>query len=93
MIAKLKWKVKQGVAFALIMSPWYRAFLRGATQKYMESPLYRNRMIEFGEDFAKEHFVTNLKHELPFWKWQVKKDKKMIARIIFTPFTVGTDLR
>jgi hypothetical protein len=84
----VKQKVVQGVLNSLVRSPWYTAYLIAATKKYIESPLYRNRMIEFGEEFAKNSFITNLRSELPFFKWKVRKDKRMLVRIALLPYSI-----
>ena len=81
-------KINKTVAWLIAVSPWYRAYLRAAMVKYEESLLYRLRATEFGDEWAFQHFADNSKHELSIFKWQVKKDKKLMVRIIFAPFSV-----
>lgn len=72
----------------LVSTPWYRAYLVAATKKYKDSPLWRNRCVEFGEEYADKSFVTNLRTELPLFKWLVRKDKRTMARIVLAPYSV-----
>ena len=81
-------QINKRIAWIIAVSPWYRAYLRAAMNKYEESLLYRLRATEFGDEWAMEHFVDNLKGELSIFKLQVKKDKKLMARIILAPFSV-----
>jgi len=83
--------VKLALANVFVRSPWYKAYLIAATKKYQESPLYRYRMIEFDEDFAKNMFITNLRTELPLFKWQVRKDKMLMLRIALLPYSITLD--
>ncbi len=85
---RIKKVVVNKLAYVLVLTPWYRAYLIAATSKYKNSPLWRNRAIEFGETYANESFVTNLRSELPLFKWLVRKDKRMLARIVLAPYSV-----
>lgn len=85
---KIRARINKATAWFIAVSPWYRAYLRAAMNKYEESLLYRLRATEFGDEFAMEHFIDNLKGELSIFKWNVRKDKKLMVRIIFAPFSV-----
>ena len=75
-------------AYLKVNNPWYHAYLRAAMNKYEDSLLYRLRATEFGDEFAMEHFAHNSRHELPLFKNSVIKDKALMAKIIFLPFSV-----
>jgi hypothetical protein len=85
---KIRVRIIKTTAWFIQVSPWYRAYLRAAMVKYEESLLYRLRATEFGDEWAFQHFTDNLKHELPMFKWHVRKDKKLMARIVLAPFSV-----
>ena len=86
---KIRNRINTSLAYLLICSPWYKAYLLACTKMYKESPLWRMRCIELGDKGADEMYVKNLKTELPFWKWKVKKDKLLMAKIILTPFSIN----
>ena len=80
--------IKYKLAYLLVNTPWYRAYLIAATKKYRESPLWRMRMIEFGEEFANKSFITNMTSELPLFKWKVRKDIGTLTRIVLAPYSI-----
>jgi hypothetical protein len=81
-------KVKGVLADLLVRTPWYSAFLIASVKKYRESEHWRLRAIELSPEGADEMFTYNLRSELPLWKREVKKDKLLILKIIFLPFSV-----
>ncbi len=89
MYKKIRKKIVYSIAYLLIVSPWYKAYLTACTKRYKESPMWRNRCVELGDKEADEMFVKNLRTELPFWKWKVKKDKLLMLKIIFAPFSIN----
>jgi hypothetical protein len=89
MYKKIRNKIAWKITYLLVVSPWYKAFLMACTKKYRESPLWRNRCVELGDKEADEMYIKNLKTELPFWKWKVKKDKLLMLKIILTPYSIN----
>ena len=66
-------------------NPWNIARLNLALQKYMETVMYRERVIAFGRNWAISAFEEH--NEIPFFVKQFTfKDK---LRVLFTPFSCG----
>ena len=86
---KIRAAINRKAAWLISISPWYRAFLRAAMNEYENSLLYRLRATEFGDEFAMSHFADNHRSELPLFKDKIKKNKKLMARIILAPFSVN----
>lgn len=68
-------------------SPWYHAYIRAAAKLYRESDRWRERVNVLGMDHADEAF-TNSPFEIKWFKRLVRQDKRLMARVIFAPFSV-----
>lgn len=68
-------------------TPWGRAHCRAAALKYRMSPLWRDRAALFGLEWADDVFASNPK-EIDLFKYFARKDRKLLVRIVFTPFSV-----
>ena len=66
-------------------TPWYKAFITGCVMKYRESEHWRIRAVELGDEYADQALCPQ---ELFLWKPKVRADKKLMLRIIFTPYSV-----
>lgn len=83
------YRIRNKVVKAVLrIAPQYKAFLHAAMNKYEESLLYRLRATEFGDEFAMQHFVDNLSTELGLFTRQVKKDRRLMMKIIFLPYSI-----
>ena len=70
-------------------NPWNIASLNLALRKYMETIMYRERVIVFGHDWAISAFEEY--NEIPFFVRQFAfKDR---LKTIFTPFSCGNYYR
>ena len=80
------------VAKIWIKTPWFKAILRTALMAYHDSPLYRERHMAFGPEFAFKSFFEY--NELGFWKWVAKRDGRMDwQKIVLTPWAIHQDAR
>jgi len=73
------------VLFFVALKGWFpynRALIRIAYIKYEETALYRERLTNFGEDFAKAAFVDNREDEI--FICHITKREKIKA--VFMPF-------
>jgi len=73
------------VLFYAVLSegmPYKRAKYQMAYNKYTETIMYRERLIEFGPQFALEHFVENGEYNF-FLTKLTRKDK---LKALFKPF-------
>jgi len=71
------------VLFFVAMKYWLlykRALLSIAYDKYTDTIIYRERLIHFGEKFAKESFVDN--REYNFFLTHITKKEKIKAFIL-----------
>lgn len=68
-------------------SPWGQALLIAAAKLYRESDRWRERVKVLGIDYADSAFY-NSPFEIKWFKRLALKDKKLMAQILFTPFSV-----
>jgi len=68
-------------------SPWGKALLYAACKVYRESDRWRERVEVLGMDYADDAFSRS-PFEIKWFKREAMKDKRLIARVIFTPFSI-----
>ncbi len=75
------------IFFLIIYSktPWYTALILSAWWKYKESELFRKRWIEFNQIEAAKLYT--MEEHIHFTN-KVREDKKLIKRIVWSPFSV-----
>ncbi len=71
-------------------TPWWMAYVTAAWVKYTETTLYRDRLTIAGEEYAFSAYFGEgcSKGNGPHFKHKVRKDKAMMAKIIFTPYSI-----
>lgn len=68
-------------------SPWGKALLLAAAKLYRESDRWRERVDVLGMDYADRAFYSS-PFEIRWFKRLALKDRKLMARVIFTPFSI-----
>lgn len=66
-------------------TPWYRALVTSAWNKYKESELFRLRWIEFSQKTAAELYTL---HEHRHFVSKVKEDKELMKQIWLHPYSI-----
>ena len=64
-------------------TPYRRSLYRMSFDKYTETIMYRERLINFGEDFAQKMFIEHL--ESRFFMSKITRREKLKA--LFMPFS------
>jgi len=62
--------------------PYNRALTQIAYMKYQETTMYRERLVNFNEEFAMMQFVENREYE--YFKAKITREEKI--RAFFLPF-------
>lgn len=77
--------------FVWSKTPWWQAYARAAWKKYTETPLYRDRLVEFGGEYAFSTYFGEgpSKGDLPHFKRKVREDRALMIKIILAPFSVN----
>lgn len=73
-------------AIGFYRTPWGRAYLTSAARIYRESDRWRTRVEVLGMDYADEAFV-NSPFEIMWFKRLVRQDRKLVLKIIFSPYS------
>lgn len=76
--------------FVWSKTPWWEAYARASWKKYTETSLYRDRFIEFGEEYAFSAYFGEgaAKGDGPHFKRKVREDKALMAKIVFAPYSI-----
>ncbi len=72
------------------LTPWCDAYIYAAFEMYTKTPLYRDRITTFNQEFAISSYLGEggAIGEKGFFKSKVRKDKKLMLRIIFAPYSL-----
>jgi hypothetical protein len=81
-----RWRVQ--LSLLPYRTVWYKAFIIACTRAYRASDHWRIRATEMSPEEADRMFAENTRTELPLWKHKVKKDTRLMLRIIFTPYSI-----
>lgn len=74
--------------YTTILTPWAVAISISIWNKYLNSQYFKIRKETMGEKFAKEWFFNDPSFMHKEHRDNVFKDKKLMWRIIFLPFTI-----
>lgn len=85
----IKQRIKIWYLIFIYKLPWSNAISLAAWVKYKESPLFRNRWVEFSRAMA-AHLYTYEEHK--YFVTLVKKDKQLMKKIIFKPYSILHDI-
>lgn len=77
--------------FVWSKTPWWLAYVTAAWIKYTETTLYHDRLITAGERYAFSAYFGEgcSEGDASHFKCKVRKDRVLMAKIIFTPYSVG----
>jgi len=87
LLTRSRARVNNAAARFLISTPWYSAYITAAAKVYRESDRWRERVSVMGMDYADRAFY-NSPFEIRWFKRLVRKDRKLMLQIIFTPYNI-----
>jgi hypothetical protein len=85
----IKQRIKIWYLLFIYKLPWPNAISLAAWVKYKESPLFRNRWIEFSREMAAKLYTYE---EHKYFIELVKRDKQLMNKIIFRPYSILSDI-
>ena len=79
-----------GLLFVWGLLPWYEAYIYAAFEMYTKTSLYRDRITAFNQEFAISSYLGEgaAIGDSSLFKSKVRKDKKLMLRIIFAPYSL-----
>jgi len=87
LLNRVRTRINQAAAHLLISTPWYSAYIIAAAKLYRESDRWRERVSVLGMDYADSAFY-NSPFEIRWFKRLVRKDRKLMLQVIFTPYNI-----
>jgi hypothetical protein len=87
LLNRIRTRINRTAAWILISTPWYSAYVIAAAKVYRESDRWRERVSVLGMDYADRAFYTS-PFEIKWFKREARKDKKLMLRVIFAPYSV-----
>ena len=74
--------------YSTLLYPWANAISISTWNKYLCHPMFKLRVQYIGEKLAKDMFFNDPTYLYNKYREEVFKDKKLLLRIIFLPFTI-----